>query len=133
LIISGGCGTKEAVKNISDEEALRDRVRAYWDYKVKEEFDKSYEYEYPLFRNQVNMTNYIRSFHTGKAGWSGARIEEVHMEGDTATVDMKIMIKILVSSSKNLEHEALLKEKWVKVDGIWYHIKQDFRERKDVQ
>ncbi len=133
LIIFPGCATKVAVKSTTNEESLRERVMAYWNYKIKQEFDKSYEYEYPLFRKQVNMINYIRGFHTGKAGWAGARIEEVHVQGDTATVDMKIMIKIFVSSSKNLEHEGFVKEKWVKVDGIWYHIPQDFRERQNAQ
>lgn len=106
---------------------------AYWNYKIKQEFDKSYEYEDPLFRKQVNMINYIKSFNTAKAGWSKAQIERIDMVGDNATVDMKIEIKIAVSSSKNLEHEGFIKEKWVKVDGIWYHIPQQFRERQNAQ
>jgi hypothetical protein len=133
LIILSGCATKEALKSTTDEEILRERVMAYWNHKIKQEFEKSYEYEYPLFRKTVNVVNYIKGFNTARAGWTNAGIEGLHIEEDNATVDMKIMIKIAVSSSRNLDHEGFIKEKWVKVDGIWYHIPQKFRERQDAQ
>jgi hypothetical protein len=133
LIIFSGCATKVAVKSTTNEELLKDRVMAYWNYKIKKEFEKSYEYEYPLFRKQVNVINYIKSFNTVKAGWSKAGIERIDMRGDNATVDMKIQVKIAVSSSRDLEHEGLVKEKWVKVEGIWYHIPQNLRERQSTQ
>jgi hypothetical protein len=55
------------------------------------------------------------------------------MQGETAMVDMKIMIKIYVSSSRDIEHDGFVKEKWVKVDGIWYHIPVKFREHQNAQ
>jgi hypothetical protein len=133
LIILSGCAIKNALKGTTDEELLRERVTAYWNHKIKQEFDKSYEYEYPLYRKKINVVNYIKSFDTAKAGWSGAGIERVDMRGENATVDMKIMVKIAVSSSRDLEHDGFVKEKWVKVDGIWYHIPENFRERQNTQ
>jgi hypothetical protein len=127
LIIFSGCATNVAVKKTADEELLKERVMAYWNYKIKNEFDKSYEYEYPLFRKQVSMINYMKSFGTtGRAEWSGAEIGRIDVQGDNATVDTKIMMKIAVSSSKNFEHEGFIKEKWVKVDEVWYHVPRKF-------
>lgn len=122
LIIFTGCATKEAVRSLPDEEVLRERIVAYWNHKVKQEFDKSYEYEDPYFRGKINMVNYIKSFHTGKSEWSGAKIEGLKIEGDSAIVDMKVMLKVVVSSSRNVEQDVPIEEKWVKADGIWYHV-----------
>jgi hypothetical protein len=127
LIIFSGCATKVAVKRETDEELLRQRVMAYWNYKIEQKFDKSYEYEDPLFRKEVDMVNYIRSFHVGRFAWAGASIEQIHTEGDVATVDMKMTIKVMLSHSKNLESQSFVKEKWVKVDGNWYHIPEKYR------
>lgn len=122
LIIFSGCATKEAVKNVPDEEVLRERIVAYWNHKVKQEFDKSYEYEDPYFRKKINMVNYIRSFHAGKSGWAGAKIEDLKIEGDSAIVDMKVMLRMHASSSRNVEQDVPIEERWVKADGIWYHV-----------
>jgi len=132
LIIFSGCAKKEAVRNISEEDVLRERVMVYWDHKIKQEFDKSYEYEDPLFKKKVNMVNYIKGFNIGKAEWSGAKIEGLKIENESAIVDMKIKLRIIAGASGNIEHDTLVKEKWVKVDGVWYHIPQKFKERHDT-
>lgn len=132
LTILSGCVTKEAIKDISDEEALRQRIMAYWNHKVKQEFEKSYEYEDPLFRKKMTIVKYIKGFNTARAGWSGASIEGLKIEGDSAIVDMKVRVKIVASSSGNIEQDVALKEKWVKVDGLWYHVPQKFKERQSA-
>lgn len=132
LIIFSGCATKEAVKNISEEEALRERVMAYWDHKVKQEFDKSYEYEDPLFKKKISPVNYMKGFNIGKVEWSGTKIGGLKIENESAIVDMKIKLKIIAGVSGNVEHDTLVTEKWVKVDGVWYHIPQKFKERHDT-
>lgn len=132
LTILSGCVTKEARKDISDEEVLRHRIMAYWGHKIKKEFDKSYEYEDPLFRKKISMVNYIKGFNIAKASWSGASIEDLKIEGDSAIVDMRVRIKIIVSSSGNLEQDVALKERWVKVDGLWYHVPKKFKDRQSA-
>jgi len=132
LIIFSGCAKKEAIKSVSDEEVLRGRVTAYWNHKVKEEFDRSYEYEDPLYRKKVGLVNYIKSFNTERAGWTNSAVEGLKIENESAIVDMKLRVRIVVKPSKNLEQDVLLKEKWVKVDGIWYHVPQQFMERRST-
>ena len=84
LCITGfsGCSLKETRDNKSDEEILGDRIMAYWNHKINGEFDKSYPYEDGLYRKRVNMVNYIRSFKTAKANWTGASIDDIKIEGD---------------------------------------------------
>ncbi len=123
LIIFTGCSIKEASKNAPDEGDLRERVMTYWDYKVKEEFDKSYEYEDPLYRKTVTRINYIRSFNVAtKIRWEGAEIEDMKIKGDTAEVTLRLKIKVAASPKRSVEQGTPLKEKWINVDGLWYHV-----------
>ncbi len=132
LTIFSGCVTKEARKDLTEEEILRQRIMAYWEFKIRQAFDKSYDFEDPLFRKKMTLVNYIKGFNTARAGWSGASIEGLKIEGDSAIVDMKVKVRIFASPSKPIEQDVALKEKWVKVDGLWYHVPQKFKERQSA-
>jgi len=121
LIILLGCAKKDAIKNIPDEVDLRERVETYWNYKVKEEFDKTYEYEYLLYRKQVSMMNYIRGFKTTRAKWIEASINDIKIADDNADVAMKVKVRI-ISSPRNIEQDVIINERWSNVEGKWYHI-----------
>lgn len=123
LIIFSGCATKDAVRNISEDEVLRERVMTYWGHKISQEFDKSYTYEDPYYRKRFNMIKYIKSIDTARASWKSATIEGLKIDGDSAIIDMKVKVHITVApSARDIEQEFPLKETWVKVDGIWYHV-----------
>ena len=124
LIILLGCAKKEVLENVPDEEALSNRIVKYWDHKVKEEFDKSYDYEDPLFRKKVSMIKYIQSINTSVIKWVGADIENLRREDDVAYVDMKLKIRVMADPLHYAEKDVYLKEKWISVDGVWYHTSQ---------
>ncbi len=127
LIFFSGCSVKETVKNKSDEEILRDRVTEYWGYKVEEKFDKSYEFEYPVYRKNVSMSNYIRGFRPSMK-WTKAEVQTIAVEDDAAEVAVKVDIKVnmvMPRIPKPVQHENKgieLRERWVKIDGLWYHV-----------
>jgi len=122
LLISTGCA-KNAIKNVSDEEVLRERVMTYWNYKVNEEFDKSYEFEDPFFRKTHTMVNYIRGYSgSGRAKWAGVRIQGISIQDDAAKVSLMIKLGIIIGSSPKVSPESMVEDKWIKLDGIWYHI-----------
>ncbi len=124
LIIFSGCATKEAVvRNVNEDEVLRERAMTYWGHKVRQEFDKSYTYEDPYYRKRFNMIKYIKSIDTARAKWTSANVENLQINGDSAIIDMKVKVHITVApSARDIEQEFSLKETWVKVDGIWYHV-----------
>ena len=122
LIIFAGCSIKDTVKSVSDEEILRDRVMAYWNDKINQDFDKSYGYEHPLYRKQVNMANYIRGFNTEVVQWTAAKVEEIKMDGPSARVGLKITVKVRLPRIKTGEDDSWIKEDWRKVDDVWYHV-----------
>lgn len=129
LIIFSGCATKEAaVRNVNEDEVLRERVMTYWGHKIRQELDKSYEYEDPYYRKKVNMINYIKSINVGpRYQWAGVVIEGLKINGDSAIVDMRVKTRLTVNNSV-IEPEVAVKEKWLKADGMWYHIQGKFKD-----
>ena len=128
LIIFSGCSIKEAVKNKPDEEVLRYRVMEYWNYKINQDFDKSYAYEHPLYRKQMKMVNYIGSFNTEVVKWTAAKIEDIRMDGPSAEVGLKITVKVSLPGVRTGEDDSRVKEEWRKVDNVWYHVPAILRE-----
>lgn len=126
LVFLTGCVTTRTIKNASDEEVLKQRVTAYWDYKIKGEFEKSYEYESPLYRKKVDLVNYIRSFGTGTAKWTGVKITGMAIQGDLAQVHLKIRVKLgqRVVHGKEVELWTAISEPWMKQGGVWYHVEE---------
>jgi hypothetical protein len=94
----------------------------YWDHKIKEEFDKSYDYEDPLFRKKTSMIQYIKGINTNFVKWEGADIENLRLENDVADVDMKLKIRVMADPLHYKDVSVPKKEKWIRVDEMWYHI-----------
>jgi len=123
LLILWGCVKKETVKNMSSEEVLRERVTEYWEFMIKGEIDKSYGYEEPFYRKTVNMTNHIKSINTVSARWKRAEIKTIKIKDDMAEVYLMLRIEMMFPKENigKIEQEMPLTDKWISVDGIWYH------------
>lgn len=96
---------------------------AYWNFRIKGEYDKSYKYENPFFRKKVSLVDYIK--HTGQAvKTESASIEDIKIDGDNAGVKLLTKIRVIVPDPQIMR--ARLKrtftDRWVSVDGIWYHV-----------
>ncbi|RLC18982.1 MAG: hypothetical protein DRI57_07760 [Deltaproteobacteria bacterium] len=103
------------------EAALRERVNAYWQQKIKGEFAETYLYEHPDFRKGINLTNYVKGF-VGGMTWRKVDIESVSIDGDFATVLLKInyiLVGIYVPK-EGLTRDIRNYWQWTD-DGHWYH------------
>ena len=129
LIIFSGCAIKSATKNLSDEEVLRERVTAYWNYRVNLELEKSYEYEYPLTRKMQNLVSYIQSFNVGAVQWKSFDIKKISMEEDTAHVDLALKARLRLPGIRVSEPETVVTDQWARYEGQWYHVLNRFREK----
>lgn len=103
--------------------ALPDRVEEYWSLLVKQDFEKSYQFEVPEYRKEVSLVEYIQSFGTDVT-WLGARIAKIAENGTEATVEMGIRYR-WNSAVKMPENgvESYITEKWVLIDNVWYHMR----------
>ena len=122
LIIFAGCSIKETTKNGPDEGDLRERVATYWQLKVNEDFMKSYEYEAPYYRKQTTMINYLRGINTDVVKYLAATPRDIKLDADSAVVDVELRVRVKLPQIKSDEHSTVIKEKWVRSEGMWYHI-----------
>ncbi len=122
LIIFSGCSIKEAAVNSPGGGDLRERVATYWQLKVNEDFMKSYEYEAPYYRKQTSMTTYLRGIDPSLVKYLAATPSDIKVEGDSAFVDVQLRVRVKPPQMKSDEYSVVLKEKWIRSEGVWYHV-----------
>jgi hypothetical protein len=121
LVFLPGCGTTKAKHTISDEEGLRERVMAYWNYRVDRDLVKSYEYEVPLDR--MTLTNYIRKYSNPMITYKSFSLQSISKKDvDVADVNLTVVPVVKVPGGRAFEHKTIVTERWVRVKDIWYHI-----------
>jgi len=121
-------------KNTDEREALKKRVTEYWGYKIKREFDRAYQMELPLYRKTVSMVRYIKRFRS-TLRWKEIEIEGIDLKGDRADVRLKVRQKALVPgipAREGIEFTNAVKERWIKEDGVWYHVPRKFLKRATI-
>lgn len=126
LTILSGCVTKEGVNNYSGagEEVLRNRAMAYWNHRINDELDKSYDYEDPFYRKKIGMVNYIKNFSNNAAKWKAANIIDMNMTGDTASLNVNMKVSLNAHLIRGGEIDTVIADNWVKMEGVWYHVIQ---------
>ena len=115
------CATAVKPQKISDTEILRKRVMEYWALKVKRDYDKTYEYEIPSYREKIGMVDYIM-----KQGqvirFTDAEIREMDVDGDRARVEVFVRFNYQIPQFEIKKSGDSVRERWVKFKGEWYHI-----------
>lgn len=123
LIICLGCAKKETIKTVSDEEVLRERIMAYWNHRMKEELDKSYDFEDPIYKKKFSLVSYIKSFGTNPVNIQDVSIRGIRRNDSTAEVDLDMSIGLKARGmSQPLKSATTRKDRWGKVEGNWYHV-----------
>ena len=102
----------------------------YWGYICRQQFDKAYEFEYPVYRKKYTLMDYIRRFRPD-VKWKSAAIENIEIKNDTAMMKVKVDTEVKMAVSRlpkriEIKEQVVLNEKWIKVDGVWYHVPQSF-------
>jgi hypothetical protein len=122
-----GCATKNGIKKVSEEDILRARVTEFWDYRVKLELDKCYYYEYPLLRKKISLVEYLKSFNTELVRWKKYSIKSIEIfDKENAEVRLDLKVSVKMPSVKRFDDSTEVTEKWVKDDGVWYHVSKRF-------
>ena len=123
LIIFPGCAKKEAIKKVSDDDVLRQRVMVYWNAMINEEYEKMYEIEYPLFKKETTRSKYIRFMSNPSMKYDSYEIIDIkRVDADVSEVNGKVNVTLKPFGAKPLTVDRVLSERWVRVEGEWYHV-----------
>lgn len=113
--------TETAINSDDLKTRLKKRVEEYWGFKIKRDFEKTYPFETPEYREKAKPAQYATSFGTG-AQWLTAVVKKAEVEGNTAKVWVEVTYK-WTFAPKEAKSTAL--EKWQLVADQWYHVRNE--------
>ncbi len=109
----------------SDREVLTKRAEKYWNSKLTGDMITCYQLEEPRYKKQVPVSLYVR---TGSLMYKDVEIKDVQTDDDNGTVTVEIRYFIPALGSKHI-FKTTVKDKWKKIQGAWYHVPEDNRQR----
>ncbi len=123
LFLLNGCSEKpqERYENVTikeqksfskKEQDLVKRFSAYWHYRLKNQLDKSYQYELPYQRYLISVDDYKSQIDSYG---EGTKVELASISYISPNI---VAVKRLIKTPKR---KYTLKDKWVYVNGTWYH------------
>lgn len=116
------CTSRSQIVKEDDETILRKRVQEFWSYKIKGEWDKSYPYESPEYREKTKLEIYIVQNQRSVMRWEEFEILELWASGEEGFVKLKAKFRYLISRFKKAPFERVVEEQWLKKEGQWYHF-----------
>ncbi len=116
------CTAKPQIVKENDETVLRRRVQEYWSYRIKGEWDKSYLYESPEYREKVNIVRYTNQFGRSAVKWEGFEILEIWVSGEEGHVKVNTKYRYLIPQTPRGAFARAVEEQWIKKEGQWYRL-----------
>ena len=114
------CSPKSQIIKEDEETVLRRRVQEYWSYKIKGEWEKSYLYESPEFRERVSILAYINQNRRSIVKWEGFDVLEIWTSGEEGHVKVDRKYRYIIPQTPKGAFEKVAEERWIKKDGQWY-------------
>jgi hypothetical protein len=103
---------------------LRSQVEARWAALVAGDFEQAYAFETPAYRKIYTAQQFRANFEQGLR-WKQARVVEIDLkQPEVATVAVEIEYGFYVSGRGMMEDKAVDTETWLRVDGRWWHHRQ---------
>ena len=123
-----GCAGPQVVKE--DEKAnLRNRINEYWQYRIKGDVEKAYQFEVPSFREKYSVLYYVNRFRIVR--YLEAEVREIGIDGKEASSTVKLTYVVLLKRLTDTKLAKLEQEKWIKIKDTWYHVPEDFEMKKE--
>ena len=114
------CSPKRQIVKEDEETVLRRRAQEYWSYKIKGEWEKSYLYESPEFREKVSKAAYINQNRRSIVKWEGFDVLEIWISGEEGHVKVDRKYRYIIPQTQKGAFEKVAEETWIKKDGQWY-------------
>jgi hypothetical protein len=116
------CSTQKQIIKEDDEVVLRRRVHEYWSYNIKGEWDKSYLYESPDFKEKVNLVAYVNQNSRYPMKWEGFNIIEIWTSGTEGYAKVNAKYRYMIPQTDKAVFNRVIEEKWIRKDGEWYRL-----------
>ncbi len=110
------CSYAWQLSNKGPKNSLKGLVTKYWNSKLTGDMVTCYQLEEPNFRKKVPISAYVRG---GNLIYKSVQVKNIAINGNNATAEVEI--EYLIPALGSLSFKNQLKDKWLKIDGNWYH------------
>ncbi len=120
VLAAGLVGCASGPSPAKDREVLLQRAQEFWKSVQDNDPVTSWKYEELSKKPGWTLQAYLK-----REGilYQAVRVLEVRsLEGDRAVVDVKVTYSIPLI--RMMDQEVVLKDEWVRVDGLWYHAER---------
>jgi hypothetical protein len=135
LLISAACSREDAPKAAEtlapeQEAALIQRVTGRWHAMEVRNFKKVYEFATPNYRRVFPKSLYINKF-SYEVDWELTGVTIVNYDARAAVASVAVRVMSEPTKQTSAASVALgavpitIREKWLKVDGEWWHSAKD--------
>ena len=128
LVALTHCATGPEVTRRDEQEAFRERVQAYWQYRVDAKIEQAYQFELPAYKEKTSILQYGNSYKIMK--YLEANVSEIQVEGEKGKARVGVTYVFLFNRLMNKHLTKTEEENWVKIKGVWYRIPQGFGDEK---
>ncbi|MDX1605503.1 MAG: hypothetical protein R3202_04870 [Candidatus Competibacterales bacterium] len=104
-------------------DGLQNRVQAFWEARVAGDPITAFQYEEVSVNDTVTLQQYARS--KGNIRYRTAEVLDIHLlTPDEARAE--VAIEGVIPGLPDL-YKGIVKDRWVKIDGTWYHAPKPSR------
>ena len=125
VILSVASLTMLGCQRQDQREILKARALEYWNLINSEDTIKAYEFEYPVYRKEISVNQYVKRFspfkHYKEINVSGIKFQPGE---ETADVRMQVLLEIKPPMGGGpLIKKVEFTDRWIKIDdNFWYHV-----------
>ena len=107
----------------SDEEIVTQRAQERWDALVDSDFENSYKYHSPGYREEITTTEHIVGLSRRKITWVDAKIVGVDCEEGRCEVESSVTYSADGAPGvlAGIRNTRTVREIWVRLDDQWWY------------
>ncbi|MGB0513470.1 MAG: hypothetical protein ACPGJE_01365 [Wenzhouxiangellaceae bacterium] len=107
----------------SDEEVVTQRAQERWDALVSGDFEGSYAYQSPGYRQQTSAIEHVVGLSRRQIVWTAANVTEVDCEESRCQVTINVAYRADGAPGvlSGLKNERPVREIWVRLDDQWWY------------
>ncbi|MGH7265771.1 MAG: hypothetical protein ACREMB_13115 [Candidatus Rokuibacteriota bacterium] len=118
-LLAGGTIAASQPAQAAAETAIRERVLAYWNARVRKDYRAEWELLEPRLRARTSPDEYGRG---RSVEYLAAQVEGVEQRGNFARVTVRLAIRFAHPLAPGRSHtdSTALQDHWVRIQGVWY-------------
>jgi hypothetical protein len=116
-LMVGACAVIEQASVDEAKATVSERAQQRWDFVMKNQMDKAYEYLSPASRTTMSLDLFRKRNAAGR-WWRSLKLDKVDCSADTCQVTMALEYDLY--DIKGLK--ATIEETWIKDAGTWWLV-----------